>query len=421
MKTSGDRASWLNAVADHIMDGGTLPPSVDRLCLIIPDRIVTAHNDGYNTAAAVFGESRRDDYKAGQRVIIEEMVETLRDQGFVNGDDRGLRWLMPLDGEWQVKLDDRSLTIRGQRERRLVHERNLLGERDEESGDRIGPAGILESGKARPFQVEVLGSRGGTKTMELQVHPFATLIPPMTERERDTLRESIAKDGVKMPLVLYQGRVLDGRNRLYFASVLKKPVQIKEFEGTEEEAKRYVFVLNLARRHLTPLQCAVAVINLFGNAAARETRLKKVQGYKKRDLDLPTRSREDTRREEWHYIVARKAREEVGVEVTPSTILLTKEVMSAPETKAAVERGEITTANEATRRARAEKGKPPMSRDVNANAVNLFNRFSTIVQNFAAITGEEMPNAQTISERLDQIEELLPRVRQALRDQRVIS
>ena len=425
MKTSGDRASWLNEVADAIMDGGAMPPSIEQLCLIIPDRIVTSRNDGYNTAAAAFGEARRKDFRAGQRVIIQEMVAALREQGFVDGDDRALRWCKPLDGEWQVKLGApaRSFTIRGQHERRLMHGRNLLGERSED-GDRIGSPGILESGRARPFQVEVYKPSGSTKLMELQVHPLALAIPPMTARERDALRESIGKDGVKVPLVMYQGKVLDGRNRLYFASTLNKPVHLEEFHGTEEEAKRHVALLNLSRRHLTAQQCAVAMVNLFGDEADKESLKALEEGYVlgavKRLSSAPklAASKRADRGPEWHEIVAHKARE-IGVHVTPSTIKRMKEVMAAPETKAAVERGEITTTSEAVRRARAEKGKPkPLPRD--ANAGNLFNRLSTIVQNFVAITGEEMPYAQSVSERLDQIEQLVPRVRRALREQRMI-
>jgi hypothetical protein len=47
MNTSGDRASWLTAVADQIMDGGTNPPSIDQLYLRIPGHIVTGINDGH--------------------------------------------------------------------------------------------------------------------------------------------------------------------------------------------------------------------------------------------------------------------------------------------------------------------------------------------------------------------------------------
>ena len=128
LKTNGDRVSWLNATADHIMDGGSNPPSIDRLCLVLPDKIVTAINDGHNTAAAAFGEGKRDDYRAGQRVIVTEMVEVLREQSFVYGDDQALQWLKPLDGIWTVRLGDREITIRGQRERRLVRDRAMLGE-----------------------------------------------------------------------------------------------------------------------------------------------------------------------------------------------------------------------------------------------------------------------------------------------------
>jgi hypothetical protein len=229
---------------------------------------------------------------------------------------------------------------------------------------------------------------------------------------------------VKTPLVLYQGKVLDGRNRLYFASTLKKPVQLKEFDGTEDEAKRHVAALNLARRHLNPQQLAIAAINLFGEEAAKETlrayQLKVGRAKKTGNESPPTLAaiKRPSREAEWHEVVARRANE-VGLNTTPAAIKAMKNVVAAPETKAAVEAGEITTAAEAIRRARSEKGKPkPLPRD--ANAGNLFNRLSTIVQNFVAITGEQMPNAQSVSERLDQIEQLVPRVRRALREQRVI-
>jgi len=41
MFTSGDRKSWITAVADAIMDGGANRPSVTDLLRIIPGQIVT--------------------------------------------------------------------------------------------------------------------------------------------------------------------------------------------------------------------------------------------------------------------------------------------------------------------------------------------------------------------------------------------
>jgi hypothetical protein len=420
MKTSGDRASWLTEVADQIMDGGNNPPSIDRLCLIIPSKIVTGINDGHNTAAAAFGEAKRDDYRAGQRIIIQEMVQLLREQQFVNGDDAALRWVKPLDGEWQVAVGDRQFTIRGQRERRLIHERYLLGDRDEDGNEfRVGLRGILEGekDKARPFAVDVIRPRGGTKPMEFQVHPLALAIPPMSQREREVLRESIARDGVKVPLEIYEGKVLDGRNRLYFASILKKPVHIKEFVGTEEQARRHVANLNLARRHLNRLQLALAAINLFGDEAGKEALAAIKQGNFEGGKSTG-KSRSSSELKEWHQRVAEKA-ESVGIKVTPNIVWTLKEVLDAPETKAKVESGEITIAARATRRARTEKGKAQATpRERNGEYTS--NRLGTIIEFLGSVLEIEIVPERSISERLDQIERLIPQVRELLRQRKII-
>ena len=51
---------------------------------------MTRVSDGHCTAAAAFGEDRRGDKEAGWRVIIDEMVTLLREQGFVGGSDQAL-------------------------------------------------------------------------------------------------------------------------------------------------------------------------------------------------------------------------------------------------------------------------------------------------------------------------------------------
>jgi hypothetical protein len=123
----GGRTFWLHAIASAIMDGFGLeakPPSLDWLYAIIPGHVGTSINDGHCTAAIVFGEKKRKDYKAGQRFIVEEMVSLLRAQGFVGGDDQALTWLKPLDGQWTVVIGENvfEYTIYGQRERRLSME-----------------------------------------------------------------------------------------------------------------------------------------------------------------------------------------------------------------------------------------------------------------------------------------------------------
>jgi len=440
MKTSGDRASWLNAVAKAIMDGGNNPPSTASLYLTIPLEIVTARNDGHVTAAIAFGESRRKDCEAGQQYIIGEMLEVLRDQNFIGGDDNGWKWLKPLDGEWHVKVDSREYSVFGQRERRVSKDRNMLGETSAE-GITSGPTGMFASGKAQPYEVEVIGRRGGREKKSFQVHPLALAIPPMTERERESLRASILRDGVKVPLVIFQGKVLDGRHRFYFASTLKRPVQIEEFTGTEEEAKRLVATLNLHRRHLTVTQQTLASVQLLGEEARKETAaaqrkaaLKGNQNRSRLGTPLsPTGDRNDDAR--FENIVARKAQELGLTQVTPRSVKALKGIEKAPKTKARIESGELGRIRDASKAIQVERDEarspPPLTtqqldeRDQQEAAYrpayerSILVRLGECLNHFRAILhDDQMPTGtlpKEISERAEEIERIWPDVRRVLR------
>lgn len=95
------------------------------------------------------------------------------------------------------------------------------------------------------------------------VHPFAARFPLMTGREFDDLVESIAAQGVVVPIELSGGMLIDGRNRLRAVEVLRQrginievPVVVwSPKEG--ESVLRRIFDLNFLRRHLTDDQRAV--------------------------------------------------------------------------------------------------------------------------------------------------------------------
>jgi hypothetical protein len=423
MKSTGDRASWLTEIADQIMDGGDNPPSIDRLYLVVPHNIVTAANDGYVTAAAAFGEARRDDCRAGQQVIVQEMVQLLRNQGFVGGDDSALVWLKELDGEWQVAVDDHQFTVRGQLQRRLIKDRHSLGERSEESGERIGTPGTLESGNSRPFPVDVMGARGGIKPMAFQVHPLALAIPPMTEKEREALRKDIEANGVKIPLEIFEGKVLDGRNRLYFASILKKPVHIKQFEGTNDQARRHVLSLNVVRRHLNALQRASWAIDLFGDEARKEALASLEKGRilgGETAISWRANSSSSKQIKKWEDRVAEKAND-AGIDATAYNVKIMNGANGAPETKAAVERGEIRVGSEVRQRARAEKSKTvaPVPRDHNIDEI--MKELAKFIEFLSSVLTWKLSIGETPSERLDQIEQhLIPQVRKLLQERKVI-
>jgi hypothetical protein len=48
------------------------------------------------------------------------------------------------------------------------------------------------------------------KTKALKQHPLSKIIPPLTDEERSDLHQSIANNGPKIPIMLFEGQILDG-------------------------------------------------------------------------------------------------------------------------------------------------------------------------------------------------------------------
>jgi ParB-like chromosome segregation protein Spo0J len=48
---------------------------------------------------------------------------------------------------------------------------------------------------------------------ELAFHPIANIFPLIEDDELDALIQSIRKRGVREPITLYEGEILDGRRR----------------------------------------------------------------------------------------------------------------------------------------------------------------------------------------------------------------
>src|SRR5690349_23358634 len=109
----------------------------------------------------------------------------------------------------------------------------------------------LTSGEDDAVKVTVRNDDGTTEERELTVHPFARLIPLIAVGDLDRLYDDIRDRGVNEPLVMFEDMVLDGRNRLAVASTLGIPVQLKQFDGTEDQARAFVWSANAARRHLS--------------------------------------------------------------------------------------------------------------------------------------------------------------------------
>lgn len=90
-------------------------------------------------------------------------------------------------------------------------------------------------------------------------HPYANLFPLITGPEFDELVNDVREHGVMQPILLYEGKILDGRNRYRAALEAGVPAPTEVFEGTDQEALARSLGLNLHRRHLdTSQRSAVA-------------------------------------------------------------------------------------------------------------------------------------------------------------------
>jgi len=91
----------------------------------------------------------------------------------------------------------------------------------------------------------------------VEFHPIANIFPMMSDEELSELAESIESNGLRVPILLYEGKILDGRNRYQACESSGVKPEYTEFEG--DDPLSHVLDLNLHRRHLTSGQKAIVV------------------------------------------------------------------------------------------------------------------------------------------------------------------
>jgi len=100
-------------------------------------------------------------------------------------------------------------------------------------------------------------------------HPYSTIFPSATGVDYDNLFASVKKlKRLRNPVIVYQGKILDGNQRIRVCRSARVEPRFIIFEGTDAEALDMVWDLNAARRHLTASQKAMAVAKstlLFGS------------------------------------------------------------------------------------------------------------------------------------------------------------
>jgi len=174
-------------------------------------------------------------------------------------------------------------------------------------------------------------------------HPAAELFPFMSSEELAELAADIRTYGLLEPIVLLDGLVLDGRNRLRACAAAGVKPSFVEWDGSGDPAL-WVISKNLKRRHLSTSQRAMVAAKLLGYYAGEA---KERQG-RRTDLVANLPLSEDSTAE------PRKARDHAArdLNVSARTVEHAATVIERgiPELAAAVERGEVavSAAAEAT-------------------------------------------------------------------------
>ena len=99
---------------------------------------------------------------------------------------------------------------------------------------------------------------------ELTIDPdFAGLIPPLQDAELSVLTDSILANGCEMPLVVWNGIIVDGHNRYRICRENGVPFAIEEKDFESREAAEIWIIRNqLGRRNLSDFQRCELVLPL---------------------------------------------------------------------------------------------------------------------------------------------------------------
>jgi phage N-6-adenine-methyltransferase len=94
----------------------------------------------------------------------------------------------------------------------------------------------------------------------LESHKYAELFPLIQNADFEEFKIDIAENGLREPIWLYEGKILDGRNRYRACLETNTELKTREYEGHDPIG--FVLSLNLKRRHLDTAQRAMVASRL---------------------------------------------------------------------------------------------------------------------------------------------------------------
>lgn len=147
------------------------------------------------------------------------------------------------------------------------------------------------------------------KITDLQPHPIAAVFPLMPEEELEALARDISVNGLKEPIVIVDGLIIDGRNRLeacLMAGV--KPKFILYDPEKHGSIESYVLSKNIHRRQMNKSQvaCVAHLLALTASESSEVSYTKALgniiadMGVSKRYVDMAA----DAHRNDPHFFNA---------------------------------------------------------------------------------------------------------------------
>ena len=99
------------------------------------------------------------------------------------------------------------------------------------------------------------------KIYNLESHKFADIFPMTEGEEFENLKRDIKEQGLQQTIILFEGKILDGRNRFKACKEIGTEPRFEEYKG--DKPLEFVISGNLHRRHLTKSQRAVLALDIM--------------------------------------------------------------------------------------------------------------------------------------------------------------
>lgn len=161
-----------------------------------------------------------------------------------------------------------------------------------------------------------------------EYHPFSNIFPLLEGAAFAEFAANIEKRGLEQLIVLFEGKILDGRNRYRACLETGEKPRFKEYEG--DDPIGFVMSLNLSRRHLDASQVAMVGARVMPMYEALAKERMRAGGREKVVANLPQ---------------AGKAREQAAAAVgsSPRSVQSAVSILKkgTPELIAAVDAGHI--------------------------------------------------------------------------------